>query len=79
MALPPDLRERTTALSATLLELAAAGAAVRPLHALLDERWRGALRELQRLGSSSGRAIALGAASALVGVSVGVRPSPARH
>jgi hypothetical protein len=79
MALPPDLRERTTALSATLLELAAAGAAVRPLHALLDARWRGALRELQRLGASSGRAIALGAASALVGVSVGVRPSAARH
>jgi hypothetical protein len=67
VALPPDLRERTTALSATLLELAAVGAAPRPLHALLDlhnDNWRGALQELERLGSSSGRAIALGAAAA---------------
>lgn len=67
VALPRDLRERTTALSATLLELAAVGAAPRPLHALLDlrnEDWRGALRDLDRLGSSSGRAIALGAAAA---------------
>jgi hypothetical protein len=80
--LPADLRERTTALSATLLELAAAGAAARPLHFVLDlgcERWRGALRELESLGSSSGRAIALGAAWALVGISVRVQPSPARH
>jgi hypothetical protein len=80
--LPADLRERTTALSATLLELAAAGAAARPLHALLDvreERWLLALRELEGLGSSSGRAIALGAASALVEVSVAVPPSAARH
>jgi uncharacterized protein DUF2877 len=67
VAPPDDLRERTTPLSATLLELAAAGAAPRPLHALLDvsdESWPGALRELERLGSSSGRAIALGAAAA---------------
>jgi uncharacterized protein DUF2877 len=66
VAPPDDLRERTTALSATLLELAAAGAAPRPLHAVLDVRdghWRGALRELARLGSSSGRAIAFGAAA----------------
>jgi Protein of unknown function (DUF2877) len=82
LALPSDLRERTTALSATLLELAAAGAAPRPLHAVLDvrdERWPAALRELEGLGSSSGRAIALGAALALVGLSVRVRPSAARH
>jgi hypothetical protein len=82
VVLPPDLRERTTALSATLLELAAAGAAARPLHAVLDvreERWLAALRDLEALGSSSGRAIALGAASALLEVSVGVRPSAARH
>jgi hypothetical protein len=67
VALPLDLRERTTALSATLLELAAVGAAPRPLHALFDVhngRWRGALHELTRLGSSSGRAIAFGAAAA---------------
>lgn len=66
-ALPPGVRDLTTALSATLLELAAAGAAPRPLHALLDldrEDWRPALRELVRLGASSGRAIALGAGAA---------------
>jgi hypothetical protein len=66
VAPPGDLRERTTALSATLLELAVAGGAPRALHALLDvrsEEWRGALRELERLGSSSGCAIARGAAA----------------
>jgi hypothetical protein len=67
LALPPQLRDLTTALSATLLELAATGAAARPVHALLDldrEDWRAALRELERLGASSGRAIALGAGAA---------------
>src|SRR6185312_4106896 len=47
LALPPQLRELTTPLSATLLELAAAGAAARPVHALLDlgeTDWRPALR-----------------------------------
>ena len=79
-ALPSDLRERTTALSATLLELAVAGAAPRPLHAVLDlanDGWRGPLRELERLGSSSGRAIALGAgaAAALIGARQPRRPA----
>jgi hypothetical protein len=63
--LPSRLRERTTALSATLLELAVAGAGAEPLHALLDprsERWPAALSRLESLGSSSGRAMALGAA-----------------
>jgi hypothetical protein len=83
-ALPSDLRERTTALSATLLELAAAGAAPRPLHGVLDlggENWRGALRELERLGASSGRAIARGAAIAAAAIGDGgcVRPLAARH
>jgi hypothetical protein len=79
-ALPPDLRERTTALSATLLELAAAGCAPRPLHAVLDlddEGWRVALGELERLGASSGRAIALGAATAAAGGCA--PPVAARH
>jgi hypothetical protein len=82
VALPTDLRERTTALSATLLELAAAGAAARPLHALLDVRdegWHRALRELERLGSSSGRALARGAAAACLAVSVPAPPLAARH
>lgn len=86
LPLPPDLRTRTTPLSATLLDLAAAGAAPRPVHALLDlsaERWRGALRDLERLGASSGRAIALGvgAAAAVLGArhAERVRPPAARH
>jgi hypothetical protein len=67
LALPADLRALTTPLSATLVELAAAGAAPRPVHALLDladTRWRTALRELEGLGASSGRAIALGVGAA---------------
>jgi Protein of unknown function (DUF2877) len=80
LPLPPDLRERTTALSATLLELAAAGAAPRPLHAVLDlddDDWRGALRELVDLGASSGRAIAVGAAT--VAAAGCAPPVAARH
>jgi uncharacterized protein DUF2877 len=64
--LPPDLRRRTTALSATLLELAVAGAAIEPLHALLapGDGWRGALQRLLRVGHSTGRAYAVAAAYA---------------
>jgi hypothetical protein len=84
LALPQDLRERTTALSATLLELAASGAAPRPLHTVLDLSsgdWRRALTDLVGLGASSGRAIALGAgaAAALIGARGRVRPRTARH
>jgi uncharacterized protein DUF2877 len=86
LALPPGLRTLTTPLSATLLELAAAGAAPKPVHALLDlssERWGVALRELERLGASSGRAIALGvgAAAAVLGARDlrSVPPRAARH
>jgi uncharacterized protein DUF2877 len=81
-ALPSDLRERTSALSATLLELAVAGAAARPLHAVLDvreEHWLRALRDLEGLGSSSGRALALGAAAACLAVAVHAPPLAARH
>ena len=72
LGLPPALRTLTTPLSATLLELAAAGAGPLPVHALLDpvrDDWRAALRELEALGASSGRAIALGvgAAAAVLG------------
>jgi hypothetical protein len=64
--LPPDLRRRTTALSATLLELATTGRAIEPLHALLapGDRWHAALRRLQRVGHSTGRAYAVAAAYA---------------
>ena len=59
-----DLRRRTTALSATLLELAARGMGPEPLQAVLAGR-PGALARLVRLGHTSGRAYARGAAFAL--------------
>ncbi|MGZ8647161.1 MAG: oxamate carbamoyltransferase subunit AllH family protein [Solirubrobacteraceae bacterium] len=59
-----DLRVRTTALSATLLELAARGMGPEPLQALLAGE-PGALDRLLRLGHSTGRAYALGAGLAL--------------
>jgi hypothetical protein len=60
-----DLRERTTALSATLLELACEGAIAEPVHAVLGgARWREALARLERVGHSTGRAYAVNAAAA---------------
>jgi hypothetical protein len=61
-----DLRRRTTALSATLLELAAHGMGPEPLQALLAGR-SSALPRLVAIGHTSGRAYARGAA---VGLSV---------
>jgi Protein of unknown function (DUF2877) len=61
---------RTTALAATLLELAARGQVVEPAGRLLDigpdgERdWPGALRRLERVGHGSGRAYAVGIGAA---------------
>lgn len=65
---PADAGARTGALSATLLRLADAGAAPEPAHRLLaadaaDARER-ALRDLVRLGASTGRALAAGIALA---------------
>jgi len=63
-------RARTTALSATLLELAAHGLLAEPAGRLLDlspagERaWPAALARLRRLGHGSGRAYATGIAAA---------------
>ena len=68
---PPDLRERTTPLSATLLELATAGQVMEPVRALLDlspagaAAWPAALRRLERVGHSTGPAYAAGVAAAL--------------
>ena len=59
-----DLRRRTTALSATLLELAASGMGPEPLQALVGGRMA-ALDRLLRVGHTSGRAYALGAGVAL--------------
>jgi hypothetical protein len=65
---PPDAPRRTGALSATLLALAAAGAAPEPAHRLIcaasDGERRRALADLARLGSSTGLAIAAGIALA---------------
>lgn len=63
---PPDVRARTGALSATLLELAAReGAAPEPAHRLVAPGDRAAaLADLRRLGSSTGGAIAAGIALA---------------
>jgi uncharacterized protein DUF2877 len=59
-----DLRARTTALSATLLELAARGQIAEPVHGLFGPEWRDALARLRRLGHSTGPAYARAAASA---------------
>ena len=76
---------RTTALSATLLELAAHGLLAEPAGRLLDlspagERaWPAALARLRRLGHGSGRAYATGiAAACLLGGAAGVRAVPDR-
>jgi hypothetical protein len=69
---PRRLRALTTPLSATLLELAAAGRVVEPIRALLDltpagERaWPAAMRRLERIGHSTGPACAAGVGAALV-------------
>jgi hypothetical protein len=65
-----DGRGRTTALAATLLELAGRGLLVEPAGRLLDlsaagERgWPSALRRLERVGHGSGRAYGLGIGAA---------------
>jgi hypothetical protein len=61
---PADLRTRTTALSATLLELAARGQVIEPVHGLFGQHWRAALARLLRIGHSTGPAYATAAATA---------------
>jgi hypothetical protein len=66
-----DLRRRTTALSATLLDLSWRGLVVEPLIHVLNldapaQQWRPALRRLARLGHTTGRAWALGGAAAFL-------------
>jgi Protein of unknown function (DUF2877) len=59
---PADCHERTTGLSATLLELAAHGRIAAPVHPLVDPgaaRWREALAQLESAGASTGRAYAV--------------------
>ena len=82
-ALVDPARARTTALSATLLELAAHGLLTEPAGRLLDlspagERaWPAALARLRRLGHGSGRAYATGiAAACLLAGAAGDRAVP---
>jgi hypothetical protein len=76
-AIPSGLRSRTTALSATLLELAREGCAIEPLHGLFDLGprgelgWPSALRSLMGTGSTTGPTYAVASASAAV---LGSRP-----
>ena len=84
-ALVDPARARTTALSATLLELAAHGRLAEPAGRLLDlspagERaWPAALARLRRLGHGSGRAYATGiAAACLLAGAADDRPFPDR-
>jgi hypothetical protein len=68
-ASPPPLRSLTTALSATLIELAAAADVVEPVHRLLsveadgERSWLSALGRLLRTGKAY--AVAAGAAALL--------------
>jgi hypothetical protein len=71
---PGDVATRTGALSATLLGLAAIGAAPEPVHRLLaadaPAAREAALADLSRLGASTGRAIAAGVALAARGLTI---------
>ena len=73
-SVPPDVAARTGALSATLLGLAATGAAPEPVHRLLAADApavrAAALADLSRLGASTGRAIAAGVALAARGLTI---------
>jgi hypothetical protein len=72
---PVATRDRTSALSATLLQLAATGRLLEPAHGVLefgragDAHWRAALHRLVVTGHSTGRAYgaAMGAAMVLLG------------
>jgi Protein of unknown function (DUF2877) len=72
-----DLRSRTTALSATLLELAVRGMGPEPLQALLAGD-AGALARLEAIGHSTGRAYARGAAVGLLGGRIDPQETPPR-
>jgi hypothetical protein len=73
-----DLRSRTTALSATLLELAVAGMGPEPLQALVAGD-AAALPRLVALGHSTGRAIARGAAVGLLVHGMRAQTTPGRE
>ena len=71
-----DLRRRTTALSATLLELAVVGMGPQPLQAALAGDTR-AVERLVALGHSTGRAYARGAAVGLLAHAMRAQTTPA--
>jgi hypothetical protein len=77
----PDLAARTTAVSATLLRLAARGLAVEPLHGLLDPglplgHTTRSLSRLRRLGHSTGWACAAAAGLCLAELAAAAQAAP---
>jgi len=70
-----DLRRRTTALSATLLELAASGMGPEPLQAWVAGD-AAALARLEAIGHSTGRAYAAGARVGLLAVDMRQQTTP---
>lgn len=74
----PPAAERTTALSATLLQLGAEGRIVEPVHRLLDlgggDAWRQALATVVATGASTGRAYAAAVAGTLEALGGGASP-----
>jgi hypothetical protein len=79
----PDLAHRTTAVSATLLRLAAAGLAPEPLHGVLDgsgdpRRGMRSLRRLLRLGHTTGWACGAAAGLCMAELATAAQPVPRR-
>ena len=79
----PDLAARTTAISATLLRLAARGLALEPLHGLLDpelprERTTSSLTRLRRVGHSTGWACTAAAGLCLAELAAASQASATR-
>ncbi|MGQ0803494.1 MAG: oxamate carbamoyltransferase subunit AllH family protein [Actinomycetota bacterium] len=83
--LPADRHERTTALGATLLELASRGHLAEPVHPLLDlERNTDTahardVSKLLGIGGSTGRAYAIGVAATLLTLSSRTARDPKRE
>jgi hypothetical protein len=79
----PDIAARTTAISATLLRLAARGLAMEPLHGLLDpepsrEQITSSLTRLRRVGHSTGWACTAAAGLCLAELAAASQAAPTR-
>jgi hypothetical protein len=83
-ALLPDLADRTTAVSATLLRLATGGLAPEPLHGVLHgvaapERGLRSLRRLLGIGDATGWAMAAAAGLSMLELAVAAAASPRKE